>query len=303
MTSIIRRRVCATGKNPDDAIIVPDFQSNHFRGELIQETAAAMIASFQELSWIRDREDSDRLIWYVWKRNGGKSRGAEVFGGAQMASSYVKYLTDSTFVIWMAADHCKLLPNYEFEGLVLHQLLHLYEREIESHSPDKATTFVPALRDHEFSGFESELLRYGVHTPELRHAGATFQKVAKQLKMDMSATDGDAGSKRGKKSDEPVEPIHAENAGVLDDLESESEPVAVESIADQVEQDMQSASATADPWPTPIESAPSSRPVSVQEHIDQKRADDDLAFDENSPIKTPVPFRQLSASKRTRSTV
>jgi len=160
---------------------VPDFQNVYWNGDGIKEIADAMIASYQELSWMRPGEGNYQ-IEYFWKQKGGMKGERPILGVAKKASAIIRHLTEADFVIEMAADHCRALANYEFEAALFHQLMHLGEREIEDTDADVAARRIPITRPHELEMFEAEITRYGLWSMSLRSASQVFHT---QLKMDL----------------------------------------------------------------------------------------------------------------------
>jgi len=163
---------------------VPDFTNVYWNGDGIQEIADAMIASYQELSWLRAGEGNYQ-IGYFWKQRGGMKGESPILGVAKKASAFTRHLTDDDFIVEMAADHCRGLANYEFEAALFHCLLHLSEREIESSDDSVAAKRIPITRPHELEMFSFEVERYGLWSMGLRSVSETFHK---QMKLDLGTT-------------------------------------------------------------------------------------------------------------------
>jgi hypothetical protein len=180
----MRARMCFSGLAPDQFVPVPTFTAEFHPGDHIQMVAEAIMAGCQELSWLTETE-GQYSIAYAWKQKGGRKGETLVYGDTKKGSGYAGYLTGATWHIWMAADHCKNLANYEFEAAVYHQLLHLGEREVESTDEEVASHTIPVTRPHEVEMFAAEIDRYGFWLPGIRKISTSF---ASQLKLEMTPT-------------------------------------------------------------------------------------------------------------------
>lgn len=123
-------------------------------------------------------------VTYLWKRQGGKSKGRATFGKCSKPSGLLKHFSEANFVIWLAADHCRAAgyTDREIEALLLHEMLHTSVEE-----PDENTGRGggPALRPHDFEGFVAEIEIYGPITPELRSAHDGFEEHRQISMFDM----------------------------------------------------------------------------------------------------------------------
>lgn len=124
-------------------------------------------------------EDLDHLrrmsLVYLWKKQGGKSKGRAIFGKTSKPSGLLRHFASADFVIWLAADHCRAAgyDDRQLEALLLHELLHTTVTE-----PDENTGRGggPSLRPHDFEGFLAEIEIYGPITAELRLANERFEE-------------------------------------------------------------------------------------------------------------------------------
>lgn len=91
-------------------------------------------------------------VTYLWKREGGKSRGARRMGVCQKPSGLLKHTSEADFIIWLAADHCQGWHAHQVEALLFHELLH-------AGVSDKGK---PILYPHDFEGFAAEIAEYGI---------------------------------------------------------------------------------------------------------------------------------------------
>lgn len=120
---------------------------------------------------------ADVLIAYAWKRTGGETNGKAVFGKCVKASGLLKYFSAQTFVIWLAADHCREwgFSNRQLEALVYHELCHCGETETKD--GERKAVLLP----HDVETFASEIERYGLWTDDLRRIKPTFDQAQLDL--------------------------------------------------------------------------------------------------------------------------
>lgn len=132
-----------------------------------------------ELKKIADRlvEKHDELkhlydftVEFFWKRKGGASGGHITLGKCAKVGGVAKaFAPDVTFVVWLAADHCreKSMTEYQINALVFHELLHTAVDENDK----------PVVVGHDFTGFHPEVREYGLWDECLAAAGATFAQL------------------------------------------------------------------------------------------------------------------------------
>ena len=115
---------------------------------------------------------SEWTIDYFWKRKGGQRAGKGVFGKTQKPSGLLKHYSNSDFIIWLAADHCRNAGynRKQIEALVFHELQHVGTDEDE----DSGATS-PVLVAHDFEGFVSEIREYGMWDADAQAIGRAFQ--------------------------------------------------------------------------------------------------------------------------------
>lgn len=130
-----------------------------------------LIAECGEFGFLRDLD-----VDFRWKREGGKSGNRLKFGACIKPSGLLKHYSDLHFIVWAAADHCRLalFDARQIEALVYHELSHPGEN-------DKGGLI---LVGHDFEGFTGELERYGPWQASLKE----MVKAATQLHFDL---DGD----------------------------------------------------------------------------------------------------------------
>jgi hypothetical protein len=107
-------------------------------------------------------------VRYLWKRKGGKVRGAPRFGHCQLTTGLIGWFGDCEAVIWLAADTLAGKPDRYIEACLFHELLHIG-------SDDK--TLDIKLTNHDFDGFTLQLDAYGLHLEQLEAAAEHFQKA------------------------------------------------------------------------------------------------------------------------------
>ncbi len=169
-------RVLVTGGDPDQrgGLIPGDeaFEGNPDLGQpdrdfvvarYVERVAAALIARHQG----RFRHLRDRKIEYLWRREGGQSKGKATLGRCERPGKLPKYYSEADFIVWLAADNCRAarLDAFQIEALICHELLHAGETE------KGKTTIAP----HDFEGFIFEIEHYGLWMRDLEPLGRAVQ--------------------------------------------------------------------------------------------------------------------------------
>jgi hypothetical protein len=117
----------------------------------------------------------DMGVVYLWKEEGGRSKGRPVFGKTQKASGLLAYYSGSPdFIIWLAADHC-LNRGYgpdKIEALLYHEMSHI-SLEVD----EKTGVTKPVLVGHDFEGFAAEIRRYGLWSTEAKMVGNAIRQL------------------------------------------------------------------------------------------------------------------------------
>lgn len=116
-------------------------------------------------------------VIYLWKRQGGKSKGRATFGKCSKPSGLLKHFSEAQFVIWLAADHCRAAGyrDREIEALLFHEMLHTGIAEVDENTGrGGGATLVP----HELEVFRAEVEIYGLWAPDLKEVGPAFQQVS-----------------------------------------------------------------------------------------------------------------------------
>lgn len=164
-----------TSPNPNDRAFVPpddffDDADPFYDDPRIFDVARDVLQRCNEFRYL-----ANASVDIVWKRRGGKSGGRAVFGKANKLSGLAAHYCPHTFVIWLAADHCREaeFTNHELEALIYHQLKHL---GFEYDETTGETTWV--LWPHDAELFVSELTRYGTWRDDLRVVSDTVAQLA-----------------------------------------------------------------------------------------------------------------------------
>lgn len=108
----------------------------------------------------------------LWKRKGGQSRGKLTLGQAQSATGLAHYFGNVEFVIWLAADHCRVmgLDAQKITAALFHELCHIDWDDAK----EKAQ-----LIAHDFEGFVDEMREFGLWRRDLE----VVTKAAQQMPL------------------------------------------------------------------------------------------------------------------------
>ena len=191
------RRELVTSGDPYALYPVP--QEERFRGkpELaepdrdyipapdLRRIAAALIAKHPGL--FRHLGEGQLQVAYRWKRSGGTSGGRATLGKCAKVSGAAKAFkeaADVAFLIWLAAEECRLgrRTAYQVEALLFHQLMHT-----------AANDGKPATDPHDFEGFAKEVEIYGLWDEDLHRLGRAIQ----HLQLPLFALNGADGNGHG----------------------------------------------------------------------------------------------------------
>lgn len=172
------QRRLVTGGDPDAMYPVPS--ADQFVNELGDPCEYLHAGDLEAIANALLRDETPELtgarlarVRYLWRREGGSSHGRRRLGRCQRASGLLQYWADCDFIIWLAADHLRECnaTAYQVESLVYHELLHISTDE----------TGRPSVRGHDWEGFVTEILRYGLCWPDVRRVGEAVQ----QLRLDL----------------------------------------------------------------------------------------------------------------------
>lgn len=116
-------------------------------------------------------------VVYLWKKTGGTSKGRGVYGKTAKASGLVKHFSESaTFVIWLAADHCRGAgyDERQLEALLFHELCHT---TVSAGDEETGRGGGPTLVPHDVEMFAAEVEVYGLWAAELRDIAPAFRQA------------------------------------------------------------------------------------------------------------------------------
>ena len=147
-------------------------------------------------------------VTYLWKRQGGKSKGRATFGKCSKPSGLLKHFSEAHFVIWLAADHCRAAgyTDREIEALLFHEMLHTSVSEVDENTGRGGG---PALLPHDLEVFRAEVEIYGLWAPELQEVAPAFAKASQPSLFD--APSGEIFERTD------LEPVMGDEYGVLGD--------------------------------------------------------------------------------------
>ena len=121
---------------------------------------------------LRDRHEmpTEITLDVLWKREGGKSRGHEVWSKTSLATSGILgFYSPADVVIWVAADHLakRKADNKLFEALLFGELCRIgFDDNLK-----------PVLNPPDFAGFKRELEHYGLWRQDLEGAAEAFEQA------------------------------------------------------------------------------------------------------------------------------
>jgi hypothetical protein len=89
-------------------------------------------------------------IAYLWKRKASE-KPRRLLGKCQRPSGLLAYFSRFDFVVWLGANNCQGMTNWQIEALVFHELKHAFVKDGE-----------PVSIPHDWEGFAEEIQRYGL---------------------------------------------------------------------------------------------------------------------------------------------
>jgi len=146
---------------------------NYLVADDLAALGAVLIDTKQHLTDIRGRKISS-----LWKRKGGSSGGKVTLGKCSKTPPLVKTYRDSTFTIWLAADHARefALTQEQIEALLFHELCHARLEQAENEKTGE-TTYAPMVAAHDVTMFYAEIEEYGLWTSELRSLKSRVEQI------------------------------------------------------------------------------------------------------------------------------
>lgn len=106
----------------------------------------------------------------LWKRIGGSKAGKFTLGQTQRTGGLVRFYAEVEFVIWLAADHLRILKpdRKQIDALLFHELCHI------AWDPMKGRRYIVG---HDFQGFIAEVKEYGAWMKDLELAARVMQQL------------------------------------------------------------------------------------------------------------------------------
>ncbi len=123
-------------------------------------------------------------VVFLWKLAGGENAGRLTFGKCQKPSGLLKHFSGVDFVIWLAADHCRMFEPAQFEALLFHELCHVGSSK---DAAGKVALFTIGTRGSKTSRTRSS---YVYPEPVFVDLGAEALEVVADLALTTSALAG-----------------------------------------------------------------------------------------------------------------
>lgn len=170
---IITTGATADGAENGRRYVVPmgwEFGRREFRdAEQLAAGAQRLIAQYpMDFGHLKDA-----AIKYLWKKEGGKSKGKTTVGKCIALSGPAKFFSGNyEFMIWLAADWHAEESDRAIDATLFHELLHikLYVDPKGEKPPELK------LRGHDFEGFAREIDVFGLSTPDARTIAKSFHR-------------------------------------------------------------------------------------------------------------------------------
>ena len=108
-------------------------------------------------------------IVFLFKKDGGKSKGKLTLGKCQKPSGLLAYFANTDFIIWVAANHTLGFDYLTMEALVFHELKHA---EVDYDDFDQIKT---SINPHDWEGFADEVRIYGAWKSDIEVIQKAFQ--------------------------------------------------------------------------------------------------------------------------------
>lgn len=173
ITTGVTTGVTADGADNDRRYDVPrgwQFGEREFmRADQIAAGAERLIEQYPD-----DLEHlTDAAIVYLWRKEGGKSKGKVVAGKCVALSGAAAFFSDEQqFMIWLAADYHSQESDRAIDATLFHELLHikLFEDPKGEKEPELK------LCGHDWEGFAREIEVFGLSTPDARAIAKSFHR-------------------------------------------------------------------------------------------------------------------------------
>ena len=115
-------------------------------------------------------------VAYFWKRTGGTVQRRPKRGATIKTSGLLAYFSDATFVIWLAADHCRGLGygDRQLEAQLLHQLL---QADIGDEDEETGRGGGARITGPDAALFKLEVETYGAWSVDLAEVAPAFRQA------------------------------------------------------------------------------------------------------------------------------
>lgn len=176
---VSKERTSVLARDPDERFGVPFCYGDFEEAPDLEMLGDALIETCKEFEDIRwAREEGEMAILYRWQKKASKSADRVVSGSLARAAGLVRHLSDSEYVIKIAADINYMATNWQMEALVFHELMHIkINRQVVGKGEN--IVLVPELKvkAHDLEMFWAEVNRYGLWRRDLEQAQKTFEQA------------------------------------------------------------------------------------------------------------------------------
>ena len=174
---IVKR--CVTGADPDAPFEIPTIFEDFQEASELAEIGRELIATCDEFERIRWAiKETELQILYRWRKKAAKQNDRVKAGTLQKAGGLIRHLSESEYIVQIAADANRGATNWHMEALVYHELRHIkIEVKLIGPKDDPMPVPDPKVRAHDVEMFLSEVERYGLWRGDLGRALTTFQQA------------------------------------------------------------------------------------------------------------------------------
>jgi hypothetical protein len=149
MATKATKKVLILGGDPNAEFVTPkddEFgEDEYVESPGLQKIGEALIEQRLCFESLRDIP-----IAFLWKRK-ATEKPRKLLGKCQRPSGLLAYFSRFYFVVWLAANNCQGMTNWQIEALVFHELKHAFVEDGE-----------PVSIPHDWEGFAEEIQRYGL---------------------------------------------------------------------------------------------------------------------------------------------
>jgi hypothetical protein len=141
-------------------------ESDFINGDRLEPLAQWLLERSPELAPVETFN-----VQFLWKRKASKSNATLTAGKCIKTSGPLKLYSGADFVIWLAADVFGAVTPHVLAAALYHELSHISEAE------GADDTIRPAVRNHEWEGFVSEIQRFGLWRGELERVSEAVTQL------------------------------------------------------------------------------------------------------------------------------